>query len=382
MISPHGGKLISCFVSKLERSKTQITIHQSHEIDIYNFTTGAYSPLTGFAKKTEFESITQNMTLADGNIWSIPIIFDINPEQSFEIKNNNSQALEFIDDEGKHVASLIDIEVYAFDKRSYCESVFGTIDDEHPGVQRIAKKWDFLVGGTLQVLEGWKIFFDDVENTKILTPTDVRDLFAKRWFQEIVAFQTRNVPHRGHEYIQKCALENVDALLVHPVIGEKKSGDFQNKVILGSYQILAEKYYNPERVVLSCLPWVMQYAGPKEAILHAIIRQNFWCSHFIVGRDHAWVGNYYGTYDAQKIFDTIPSWALGIKILRYENAAYCPQVKWVVTDKTSPSPSAERIFISGTKFRNMLTEWIRPPEEFIRSEITDYLLSEDNIFVN
>lgn len=382
MISPHGKSLVARFVPILEKSKNQISIEQAEEIDIYNIATWAYSPLHGFVKKQDFESITKNMRLANGILWSIPIILDITSEQAQAIQNSSSKTIELIDKVGKHFASLLEIEIYAFDKESYCKSIFGTIDPEHPGVQRIMKKWNFLVGGEIQVLDGWKIHFDDVENINILTPKEARKLFTKKWFAEIVAFQTRNVPHRGHEYIQKCALENVDALLVHPVIGEKKSGDFQNKVILGSYEILAKKYYNPERVTLSCLPWVMQYAWPKEAIMHAIIRQNFGCSHFIVGRDHAWVGNYYGTYDAQKIFDTIHTWDLDIKILRYENAAYCPQVKWVVTDKTSPSPQAERIFISGTKFRTMLTEGIRPPEEFIRSEITDYLLGEENIFVN
>lgn len=382
MIDPHGKILVSCFASEIEKSIVDVAIHQSNEIDIYNFATGAYSPLKGFVKKEDFEHILHTMHLKDGTLWSIPIILDITSEKVEEIEKKWVQVITLITEKGIPIASLLSLEIYPFDKNAFCKSIFWTTDANHPGVQRISQKGDFLIWGDIQVLESWKVEFDDVESSFILTPAETRALFGEKWFKEIVAFQTRNVPHRGHEYIQKCALENVDALLVHPVIGEKKSGDFQNHVILGSYKILAEKYYNPERVMISCLPWVMHYAGPKEAILHAIIRQNFWCSHFIVGRDHAGVGNYYGTYDAQKIFDTISDWDLDIKILRYENAAYCPQVKWVVTDKTSPSPSAERIFISGTKFRTMLTEGVRPPEEFIRAEITDYLLSEKNIFVD
>lgn len=382
MLLPHGGTLISRFFSHLQKSRNYININQSKEIDIYNIATGAYSPISGFCDKKDFTSIIKTMRLCNWKLWSIPIIFDITKEEAEKIQNSNSKIIELKNSEWLHIASIIDAEVFSFDKKSYCESVFGTSDENHPGIQKVEKMGDFLIGGEIEVLNGWEIAFEDVNNSDILNPDELRSIFQKKWFQTIVAFQTRNVPHRGHEYIQKCGLENVDALLVHPVIGEKKSWDFQNHVILWSYKILAEKYYNPERVVISCLPWVMRYAWPKEAILHAIIRQNFWCSHFIVGRDHAWVGNYYGTYDAQKIFDTLSAEDLQITILRYENAAYCPQVKWVVTDKTSPSPSAERIFISWTKFRNMLTEWVRPPEEFIRSEIVDYLLSEKNIFID
>lgn len=381
MITPHGWNLVSCFVSELSQSPSSITGDESIRIDIYNIAAGAYSPTTGFFRKNDFENVIKSMHLSNGTLWSIPIILDIDESLKSHIESEETQNIEIHDWENQHIATLLSYEIYPFDKNAYCESVFGTMDIAHPGVARIMEKWDFLLGGELEVLEGWKVRFDDVENNQILSPRETRALFEKKWFREIVAFQTRNVPHRGHEYIQKCALENVDALLIHPVIGEKKSGDFKNKVILGSYQILAEKYYNPERVIISCLPWVMNYAGPKEAILHAIIRQNFWCSHFIVGRDHAWVWSYYGTYDAQQIFDTLKPWDIQIEIMRYENAAYCPQVQWVVTDKTSPSPTAERVFISGTKFRTMLTEWIRPPEEFIRPEIVDYLLWQDNIFV-
>lgn len=374
--------LVFLFTLELENSSKKIQVSLSQQIDIYNLATGAYSPLIGFCRRDDFVTITEKMQLKDGTIWSIPIILAIDEGKAQEILSSGVHAVELIDNNNSHIASISEIEIYPFDKNSYCINIFWTLNSDHPGVQRIQKMWDFLIGGDVQVRDGWKAKFDDVNWDKILTPRETRKLFAARWFKEIVAFQTRNVPHRGHEYIQKCALENVDALLVHPVIGEKKSWDFQNHVILGSYEILANKYYNPERVIISCLPWVMQYAWPREAILHAIIRQNFGCTHFIVGRDHAWVWTYYGTYDAQKIFDTLPEWALKIKILRYENAAYCPQVRWVVTDKTSPSPNAERVFISGTKFRMMLLEWIRPPEEFIRPEIVDYLLSGKNIFID
>lgn len=382
MTPSYNEELISLFVSELGSSSKKIQLSLSEQIDLYNLATGTYSPLTGFCHRDDFVSITEKMQLTDGTLWSIPIILAIDEKRAQEILSSDIHIVDFVDENDSHIASISDIEIYFFDKDAYCLNIFWTLDSKHPGVQRIEKMWNFLIGGDVQIKDGWKIKFDDVDPRKILTPQETRKLFAEKWFKEIVAFQTRNVPHRGHEYIQKCALENVDALLIHPVIGEKKSWDFQNRVILGSYEILANKYYNPERVFISCLPWVMQYAWPREAILHAIIRQNFWCTHFIVGRDHAWVWSYYGTYDAQKIFDTLPAWALKIKILRYENAAYCPQVEWVVTDKTSPSTSAERIFISGTKFRAMLTEWIRPPVEFIRKEITDYLVSEKNIFID
>ncbi len=365
----------------MDLDKITIQVHKNQQIDIYNISTGAYAPLKSFCRQSDFVSITEKMQLADGTFWPIPIIFAVDDKKAQELLSSKTSNIELLDEHNASIGNLSDIEIYSFNKESYCSHIFWTFDNKHPWVQKINTMWDFLVGGDLEVRRSWCIEFDDVTWDKILTPSQTKKLFAEKWFKEIVAFQTRNVPHRGHEYIQKCALENVDALLVHPVIGEKKLWDFQNHVILGSYEILANKYYNPERVIISCLPWVMQYAWPREAIMHAIIRQNFWCTHFIVGRDHAWVGDYYWTYDAQKIFDTLPEGALSIKILRYENAAYCPQVQWVVTDKTSPSPSAERIFISGTKFRTMLMEGIRPPAEFIRDEITDYLLSEKNIFI-
>lgn len=382
MISPHGDELINRFCKDLKNTTTTIQINQSIEIDVNNIATWWYSPLIGFCRKKDFECIIHNMCISNGILWSIPIICDISESKAKEIKKENLKNVSLLNAKNIHVATLLDLEIYAFDKKAYCLSVFGTVDNTHPWVQTIEKMGEFLIGGELEVLEGWKVKFEDINQEEILTPWELRATFKEKWFQTIVAFQTRNVPHRGHEYIQKCGLENVDALLIHPVIGEKKSWDFQNHVILGSYKILTKKYYNPERVIISCLPWVMRYAWPKEAILHAIIRQNFGCSHFIVGRDHAWVGNYYGSYDAHKIFDTISSEELKISILRYENAAYCPQVKSVVTDKTSPSRTTERIFISGTKFRAMLSEWIRPPEEFIRPEVIDYLLSEKNIFID
>lgn len=342
-------------------------------INIYN---GVYAPLTGFLREKDFKSVVENMRLASGEIWSIPIVLDISEEE----KNKISGAEEIIltNENGKARAVLADIEIYPYDKKEFAEKVFGTTDEDHPGVKEVMGMGEFLVGGDVVKIFGEERIFSDYH----FTPEETKNIFKDKGWKTIVAFQTRNVPHRSHEFLQKKALAEVDAIMIHPVIGKKKPGDFTDEAILESYKILLEKYYPKEKSFLNILPIKMRYAGPREAVMHALIRRNYGCTHMIIGRDHAGVGNYYGSYDAHNLFDQFKKDELGIEILKFENVSHCHACNELKMDGDCEHGNEHKFSISGTKMREMIKNGEVLPEELIRREISEFLINHPNPFVD
>jgi sulfate adenylyltransferase len=373
---PHGGKLIPLEIPSKEAEEIQTQNPQSPRVpvmgtvleDLELFAVGGYSPLTGFLTKKEYESVVETMRLPNGLPLGIPVTAPVPEEKVKEVEKWGS--LFFVHNE-KPVAFMEVTDIYTIDPELEARKVFRTTDPQHPGVNLLFSLPKYRVGGKLKVFPlGERPFLSYRK-----TPQELRNLFAKKGFQTIAAFQTRNPIHRAHEYLTKVALEITDALLLHPLVGTTKSDDIPAEVRMRCYEIMMEKYYNPERVILSVYPGAMRYAGPREAIFHAIIRKNYGCTHFIVGRDHAGVGNYYGTYDAQKIFDEFREEELGIIPLKFENAFYCLRTKQMATSKTSPSLPHERIALSGTQVREMLKRGEKPPEEFTRPEVAEILIA-------
>ncbi len=369
MPAPHGGKLVNRIDPTVDTADMPvIAIGREVAHDIENITNGVFSPLEGFMCHEDFRSVLDHMRLADDTPWTIPIVIDIGGE----VREGDEVVLK--GEQGTTALMHID-EVYSYDKREYAEKVFQTADANHPGVRKIMNMGDTLAGGRITLVkEGVEPFADHY-----LRPSETRILFREKGWKEVVAFQTRNVPHIGHEYVQKTALTFVDGIFINPVIGKKKSGDFKDEVILKSYEELLKHYYLRERAVLSILRTEMRYAGPREAILHAIARKNFGCTHFIVGRDHAGVGNYYGPYDAHDIFNEFPD--LGITPVFFRSFSYCKKCKSVVNDKICPHGKEDHIFFSGTAIRKMLMDGERPPESMMRKEVSDIIMSYDNPFV-
>ena len=380
MVKPHGGRLTNRLLStnQLERLKEetnefiQISIDFETYIEIENIAIGTFSPLEGYMTQQEFESVIETSRLTNGLAWTIPITFDISEKQAKDLEKNNRVLLTY---QGKPIA-LFDLEdKYAPDKKRWVESVFGTTDVKHPGVERIFSKEEFLLGGTIELLKRPEIPFPQNH----LTPKETRVLFKAKGWKTVVGFQTRNAPHIGHEYVQKAALTFVDGLFINPVIGKKKQGDFKDEVILESYQTLIDYYYLQERAVLVTLLTEMRYAGPKEAIFHSIMRKNYGCTHFIIGRDHAGVGNYYSPFAAQDIFEEFPD--LGITPLFFKSFSHCTKCGSVVNEKICPHPLEYHINFSGTKIRKKLIEGKRPPKEQMRPEVADIILQYENPFV-
>ncbi len=355
-------------VSKLKASPEIIQ-------DAINIVNKVYAPLAGFLREKDFQSVLDNMRLSDGHIWSIPIVLDINEDEYQKIKNKDEIIL--VDENDYSKAIIKDIEIYKYNKEEYAKKVFGTTDINHPGVNEIKQKGDYLVGGEVELVESKNKVFSKF----YFTPEETKKIFQDKGWKNIVAFQTRNVPHRSHEFLQKKALQEVDGLFINPVIGKKKSGDFRDDVILQTYQILIEKYYENNKVHLGILPMKMNYAGPREAVFHAIIRKNFGCTHMIIGRDHAGVGSYYDPYAAHHIFNNFNEEELGIKILKYENASHCKKCGDIVIQGECEHSNNEKIFISGTKMREMIQKKQNLPKECMRPEITEILLNHNNPFV-
>jgi sulfate adenylyltransferase len=374
MNEPHGGRLVYNVLSERERESVleqkdefqQIALRDEVVKDVKNIGFGTYSPLTGFLNEDEFESVVDCMRLPNGLAWSIPIVLDVDTTVDDEILLTNN--------DGKIIATMTVEDRYGYDRHHVVENVFKTGDRDHPGVADIYRMNETLIGGEIQLIDTEKEPFYNVH----LDPKETRVLFKELGWRTIVAFQTRNPPHRGHEYLQKAALEIVDGLFINPVIGKKKPGDFRDEAILRSYEILLNQYFPPERAVMSILPTKMRYAGPREAIFHAVVRKNFGCTHFIVGRDHAGVGTYYGTYDAQNIFDMFESSELRITPLKFEHVGYCKTCGCYASLKTCPH---EKIPPSGTKIRQMIQAKELPPPELMREEVARYLLSIENPFV-
>ncbi len=330
--------------------------------EVYNVCQGVYSPLEGFQGSTDFRSVVHSGRLSNGQPWTIPIVLDASAAEASPLKEGQTLCLW----QGDLPLALMHLdEKYAYDKAGLASGVFGTTDPKHPGVARALAMGDVLLAGKLDLLQDP----DDPYSRHKLTPVQTRQLFRQKGWRTVVGFQTRNVPHLGHEYVQKTALSFVDGLFINPVIGKKKAGDFRDEVILDSYVALMEHYYLPERVTMSVLRQEMRYAGPREAIFHAIVRKNFGCTHFIVGRDHAGVGNYYTPYAAQEIFQDYPD--LGITPLFFTAFFYCRKCGSVANEKTCPHDGSLRIDFSGTWLRKVLMEKGEPPAELLRPEVAD-----------
>ncbi len=375
MIKPHGGKLINCKVATdkrlalLEESKSlpKKTLNSRELSDIEMIGVGAFSPLDGFMKKSDYLSVIRNMRLANGTVWSLPITLSISSQQAKDI----SDKLALSDQNDKVVAVMEVTGIYEYDKVEEARLVYGTNDEKHPGVAYLYSQEDLLVSGKITLIDN---FNEQQFSNYRFTPEQTRKLFADKGWRQVVGFQTRNPVHRAHEYIQKCALEVVDGLLLHPLVGETKSDDIPAEVRMKCYQVLLEKYYPRDRVVLSVLPASMRYAGPREAIFHALVRKNYGCTHFIVGRDHAGVGSYYGSFEAQKIFEQFTPSDLDITPLFFDYTFYCHKCEGMASTKTCPHSEESRLSLSGTKVRQMLREGKLPPAEFSRPEVAEILL--------
>jgi sulfate adenylyltransferase len=375
-IPPHGGKLVNAFVSSSEaeslraraQKMPQICLADRRLSDLEMIGCGAFSPIDGFMKRADYEQVVVNKRLANGIPWTIPITLAVTPDEAESLEIDCEVAL--CDKFGNILAVMQLEEIYRYDKEREARLVYRTTDESHPGVRNLYRRGDIHLGGRIQVLrERVDKSFPEYR----LTPEGTRRAFAERGWRRIVGFQTRNPIHRAHEYITKAALETMDGLLIHPLVGASKDDDIPAEVRMECYRVLIEGYYPKNRVMLAVWPGAMRYAGPREAIMHALVRKNYGCTHFIVGRDHAGVGNYYGTYDAQYIFDEFEPAELGIVPLMFDNAFYSPTVGAMATDKTVPE-GAQKLSLSGTKVRQMLMDGQAPPPEFTRPEIAQVLI--------
>ena len=393
MIEAHGGKLVNRELSEKERSEAQkkakglkaLSLSALEESDLEMIATGALSPLEGFMGKADFEGVLERMHLSNGAAWSLPVVKSVTAEEAKSLKPGDEVVLHHSGSPGLNLGypgtgealALLKIEeIFPHDKTKHAEKAYGTREEAHPGAARVFKMGDFLVSGKISL-------FQRTAHTNFLEhrrdPAETRKIFQERGWNRVVAFQTRNPIHRAHEYIQKCALEIVDGLMIHPLVGETKGDDVPAAVRMRCYEVLIDKYYQKNRVLLSVFPAAMRYAGPREAIWHAIIRKNYGCSHFIGGRDHAGVSRpdgkgYYGPFDAQKIFDQFKPGEIGVTPLFFENSFYCKGCQAVVTEKICPHDPAQRLVLSGTQVREMLTQGTIPPPEFSRPEVAQVLI--------
>ncbi|MBA4492783.1 sulfate adenylyltransferase [Paenactinomyces guangxiensis] len=376
-IAPHGGILVNRILEGKEREEwlsraatfPSWTASPVTRADLICIATGIYSPLSGFLREEDYLAVRDTMRLASGTVWSIPVTLPVPRELAGEVAGSSYVALR---EEKGTILAVVKVEsLYQVDVKEEAKQVFRTTDTEHPGVARLYQQSSLYLGGEIWLLnrpdqgEFAEYYFD---------PVQTRAIFREKGWRRVVGFQTRNPVHRAHEYIQKAALETVDGLFLNPLVGATKADDIPADVRMKSYNVILENYYPKERVFFAAFPAAMRYAGPREAILHAISRQNYGCTHFIVGRDHAGVGDYYGTYDAQKIFDNFTSEELGITPLFFEHSFYCKKCSGMASYKTCPHSSEHHVILSGTKVRKMLHAGETPPPEFSRPEVVRVLI--------
>ena len=373
-IKPHGGKLINRFTQKDPSGLESISITEDLANDVENIADGIFSPLEGFLGKEDFESVITKGRLANDIAWTIPTVLDVDEETSNKMKNSEDVLLK--NPQGVGIAIIHVDEVYNFDKEKMSQGIYGTTDPNHPGVAKTQAMKDFLIGGKIDYIQR-------PEETEIrkfrMTPTQTRQAFAEANWKTIVAFQTRNPPHVAHEMLQKTSITTRDGVFVNPLIGKKKSGDFVDEVIVKCYETMIKHYYPEHRCKLATLHTEMRYAGPKEAIHHAIMRQNYGCTHIIIGRDHAGVGNYYDPFAAHKIFDDYPD--LEITPVFFPAFFYCKKCLTYTNPKACPHDADAREQISGTKLRELIQNGQSPNEFILRPEVSQVILNHPKPFV-
>jgi sulfate adenylyltransferase len=375
-IAPHGGTLINRQATGDEAralaekapSLSSVRLSSRDLSDLELIAVGGFSPLQGFMNQAQYKAVVDGMRLPDGLPWSLPVTLAATKADAAPLKEGQQVAL--VDEAGEPLAVLDLEEKFSYDKQHEAQQCYRTTEEAHPGVAAVYAQGDVLLAGKVTVFRLPPGAFAEHR----LTPAQTRVAFAERGWRTVVGFQTRNPVHRAHEYIQKCALEIVDGLLLHPLVGDTKGDDIPADVRMRCYEVLLEGYYPRDRVLLSVLPAAMRYAGPREAIFHAIMRKNYGCTHFIVGRDHAGVGSYYGTYDAQLIFAEVDADKLGIKPLMFEHTFYCRACQSMASSKTCPHDNDQRVALSGTKVRELLAAGEAPPVEFSRPEVAQVLI--------
>jgi sulfate adenylyltransferase len=375
--SPHGGALELRLAAEDEvddlraRAKDLPTIETSARrvlSDLELFSVGAVSPNRGFMTAADYNSVVEDMQLAGGLPWSLPITLSATAEETAALEQGKQAAIVY---EGRAVAILDVDDVFDYHAQREAELTYGTTDDAHPGVAYLYSQGPTYVGGEVTVLEN--VFaheFAEYRNT----PLQLREQIAERGWRTVVAFQTRNPIHRAHEYLTKVALETVDGLIIHPLVGGTKGDDIPAEVRMECYEALMESYYPRDRVILSVFPAAMRYGGPREAIWHSLLRKNYGVTHFIVGRDHAGVGDYYGTYEAQEIFERFDDTELGITPLKFEHSFFCKECEGMASQKTCPHDQSSHVHLSGTQVRQILMEGKEPPREFSRPEVARILI--------